>query len=371
MPIGVVMLLFACASGAVVSAANSTSRVPAESPAVKRGDFDPAAFSSRGELEKLRFVLEVLESRDRSLENFSCKVQQSTTNFRVRDGGGRHFLHRQDWELRRLGPKYWLKRIDYEYYRPDLAVRQAWLSSWDGSASRSMPATEAPKAEHFCHIRPVENHDAIYDHYNELLGFRTYAGNDRVAALIDFLRDAAKPDRELRIWDEQVKDMHAIHMRVREGDDRWDFWLDPARGYLVERSEWKSEHGAAYNSVSGELRAAEQVAGVWVPRKVVCVSGTSASEEATEMTYEATSVRIGHVTEQDVRLTIPKDARVFDTVRKIAYEPLANGKYRLLPIEDEHRVLHVPPRDAIVDRIDDETPGLYSISQDLPLRLRG
>jgi len=365
------MVLFACTSEMVAAADNSTGRVPAESPGVKRGDFDPALFNSWGELEKLKFILEMLELRDRSLENFSCKVQQSTTNFRVRDGGGRHFGYRQDWELKRLGPKYWLKRIEYEHYPPDSVVREVWLTNWDGAASRTMPAPESPKADHFCNIRPVENHDAIYDHYNELLGFRTYAGNDRVAALIDFLRDASKPDRELRIWDEQFKGMHAIHMRVQQGDDRWDFWLDPARAYLVERSEWKSEQGAAYNSVSGEVRAAEQVAGVWVPRKVVCVSGTSASEEATEMTYEATSLQLGQVTEQDMRLTIPKDARVFDTVRKIAYEPLANRKYKLLPIEDEQRVLHVPPRDAIVDRIDDDTPGLYSISQDLPLRLRG
>lgn len=319
--------------------------------------FDSAWFNALEEPQRLQFVIERLREHDRHTENFSCKVVETTEN-RHASGGGSWFICRHDCEFRRLGDKYWLKQMGYEFRRKDPIVRHASVMSWDGSAFRITTAPEDEDATPYFRITPTDESDRFPERYLEAIGFRMTERRGLSPGIGQFLSPGFDPNRQTSITAGRFDGTNGIGIRMSNvAGTSWELWIDPSRDYLIWHTDRKSQHRPRFIEAVTDVRSAEHVAGTWVPRKVVSVVTSSDIEPQSQITCDATSIALGNVREEDLRVADPKDARVYDEMRNVAYEPLPDGRFKLLPF-DTQGVEHVPPRTP-VDRIDEQTQKLY------------
>jgi len=333
---------------------------PALAAQVEPDVFDFGAFGALADADKLNFVLAVLDARDRSLENVAYKVRETYVNVR-KDNGARRFMTRHVYELRRIGDKCWMHRIDYKFHDPNGEVRAESIMNWDGKVAKGIgfpPYLGTPY--HQCRIDPKESGNFGYHRLGELLGFRIDADLTRRPVTVWF-RDAIDHGAKIEITEADVRGVRALSVLVRQGEWRRWLWLDPKHSFMTVRAEHIYGEKKEFMKGTLEVLTSEQVDGLWVPKKAIRQSGTYADQEQTEITYDVEQFSVGKVTDSDVDVVFPVGSHVVDTVQNISYVVLSDGKYKLLPLANpEARILHEPPQANITDRVDSSAAKSYT-----------
>jgi len=341
---------------AVVAAVSAQALAAQVEPDV----FDFGAFGALADADKLNFVLAVLDARDRSLENVAYKVRETYVNVR-KDNGARRFMTRHDYELRRIGDKCWMHRVDHKFYDPNGAVRAESIMNWDGKVAKGIgfpPYLGAPN--HQCRIDAKESENFAFHRLGELLGFRIEADSGRRPVTV-WLRDAIDHHAKIEITEADVRGVRTLSVLVRQGEWRRWLWLDPKHGFMTVRAEHVYGETKEFMKGTLEVVTSEQVDGLWVPKKAIRQSGTYAGQERTETTIDVEQFSVGKVTDSDVDVIFPVGSHVVDTVQNISYVVLPDGKYKLLPLANpEAHILHVPPQAKITDRVDSSAAKLYT-----------
>ena len=91
------------------------------------------------------------------------------------------------------------------------------------------------------------------------------------------------------------------------------------------------------------------------------MTGTSAYHEESEFKYDVTVFEIGTVKPGDVQIDFPAGTEVTDMVHNVAYEVLAAGKKKLLPmVITEKRMVRRPPTEDVTALPVEEAAKLYT-----------
>jgi hypothetical protein len=331
--------------------------------------FDWDAFRTGSAEQKVATVLMKIDSRDETLENIAYKARVTSVNVH-KETGSRRFMHKESFEFRRLEETFWLHMTQYAFEDEHAKdPRSEWEVNCDGKAWRSL-AVDGTVAV----IAPVGESSSFPPLWSNLiLGVRVESPF-KPETLVQWLRRATEAagagdaagnayTTTVRAEAQNYKGVETLHLDLREDKFHREFWLDPARGFMIIATTYGYADrggGAAYEVTAAQHVEGIGAAGVWVPKTIVGRQGPGFSEEQTELTYDVTDFRIGQLKEADVALPFPPDVKVYDRVRHIAYDPLPDGTFRLLPVEDERAGDRYTPTQRIVPKIDEMTPTLYN-----------
>ncbi len=324
---------------------------------------DPGAFALLNESEKQAFVLSVVQHRDAQLQNFSYQMTHSDENHDPKTGK-RHFWGEDTVGLKRLGLRLFLtvEALDSQG-RP-----QSYKAAWDGQNAKSLLHSPHRNIEYGGVIQNEEDDNFTYRAFNHILGLRIL---DSPNLTLEQWFDEATTREDCSIDIDVVEDggKSFLMFKVNHRYKYWQWFLDPQRDYMPVRAEVLYKYGDNYNSDSSLVQEAIQVDGLWVPKTVFRVTGTSASEEQTENTYQITAFARNMVSEEDFRIDFPPGTEVVDRIAGVAYKVLPNGGIELLPLADESGKILV--RDNSTPVVADNSTAETIKSQYTPLTPQG
>jgi hypothetical protein len=311
--------------------------------------FDFDAFRKASDEERILTLVASLDAREESLQNFSYKALETCVNVR-KDNGARSFVHKQSLEFKHLDDIFRLHVVDYGKDEAAKDVRGETDTRWDGGTGVRL--TSAGSAT----LGTLDSTPQLWP--NVILGVHLRTAADAPRPVVQWLRDAIHAGADIRADDQNYKGVPTLHLNVKQGDWRREFWLDPNRGFMTVALS--SVYGPNWSAATYEVTAARQVGGVWMPTKIVGRQGVYYTPEQSESTYDLGDITVNKLKEADLALPIPADAEVNDQIRHIRYHPLPDGTFKLLPtFDDLTGDQYQPPAENIVPKIDDQTPRLY------------
>ncbi|HZL35676.1 MAG TPA: hypothetical protein VFC78_10230 [Tepidisphaeraceae bacterium] len=317
--------------------------------------------------DRIHFALGILDSRDQQLSNFDYKLRETTTNVTIA-GGDRRFMVHDDYEVRRLAGTLWMRLIDYEYYNEEDDILAESVMNWDGKVARGIGYPPyLHTSYHQCRIDPTENDNFAYRSFNGILGLQVVVAR-RGYPIATMVRNAMARTGRAEAVAERWKGIDTLRLEVHEGCERWTFWLDPNRGYIIARFEYYCDiKPGVYNKKWDEILESRQIGGVWVPLKAIERRGVSGIPVETEIAYDVQTFTIGSVSASDVDITFPVGSQVVDTVQNISYFVLPNGKFKLKSLADPPaHVVHVAPKNPVVESVGASAVAKYK-TEDLVL----
>jgi thiol-disulfide isomerase/thioredoxin len=330
----------------LIGARVSRGTEPPPPPADAAPPWNPAAFNALDPAAKVAFVRSALAWREAKLNNFSYELSEIVQNVDAKTrevqkqmGAERHY------GLHRLGEKYLVTGIADSGYAGDVP-RRFW-ARWDGAVYRSF--TEAGhKNKASGSIRSEEHEILFYVEYNQMLGLREYGVylpsrsngvHSKPLTLVQWLDHFVASGKEATPRATLEKDDDGadwIELRVQSDQYRtYLYVLDPTRQYLPTRYSsvyrtGKFEHG-------GQIVAtqAQQVAGFWVPQRVVfTVKHATEPGQEQERIYTTSHFALGDVKENDLKVDFGRGAEVVDVTTHTAYHLDADKKPTAQPLAD-------------------------------------
>lgn len=309
------IVLGVLAVGIWAVAAGSGTR-PASRPVAAGGGL-PATMAATGDPVSVERLMAILQTREDQLRNFAYSLRESTC---VIDAKGTESLkEHRDVELRRKDGKSLLHSRHSNDTRPEQPPTDA-LMLWDGKAMRQIVAPATPQQHPQGLIGGAEP-DALRDiAYNHMLGYRVLGDFS-----IDMkLRKAVANHSTMTQWltrmvkekvpmtvevDQADRTLMVLKVRSRVGDQV--AWFDPQRGHMLVCFEYRAPGGAGVDR--SDVLESRQIAGIWVPIKVVRVSSSTRWPEKTQWIYEVKDLQVGVVKDDELKLEFAEGTDVIDT----------------------------------------------------------
>jgi hypothetical protein len=318
----------------------------------------PEQFNALDEHQKQDFVLKALDSRDAALQNIDFAVTEKLTNH-AKDGSGDRFMDKEEYEVRRLGEKFWMKFTSFEFYSDNNTIREQYLSGWDGSVSRRLaipPYSGRPVPTG--QIMPNEITSFRNAKYLSLLGFKMNVSM-KSTSIAGWLRDAIATSAAVHADMAEIDKRYLLHVHVAQGDWNRDLTLDATRGFMIVHI--RQDLGMGQMTSLLDVTDTQEIGGVWIPKKAVGTGTTYADREVTETDYDLQNFAIGSNSDSDVMIDFPAGTRVIDAVQKIDYDILPDGKFELHPLADSRaKTVRLPPENNVVSTTDHKTAASYT-----------
>jgi hypothetical protein len=300
--------------------------------------FDEETFTKLSPDERISFAVSCLQTREQLLENFSYKLVIRTSIFEA-NGGKEGDL--RDWKKKgdlsewrytfiRSGDKLFIRGQKVAW---DGKLLQDITQSWDGRERYIMPQpTKGTPAG----VVIDGNEPSVVDdvNYNLLLGYR--APGAPMALSLWLRLSVKKPKTSLDVSIDRTTGNLLLMVQMSEGKYNHNrLWLDPARGYLPVRYEyrggirdWEDKNPANWWWVA--LDEAKQFGDAWVPMKLTLQSGTR--DNMTREVYEAQQFSLEKPAPQDLTFEIPLGIRIVDGIRHQAYEIQKDGSKKFFDV---------------------------------------
>ncbi len=333
----------------ILIGATLSSRAAKPAPPTDAPPWNPAKFNALDPTSKVAFVRAALAWREAKLSNFSYELAEIVQNVDAKSrevkqqiGAERHF------GVQRLDEKYLVTGIADSGYAGDVP-RRFW-SRWDGAVYRSF--TEGgQKNEPSGSIRS-DQHDLLFQiEYNQLLGLREHgvylfgrsnSVHSKPLTLLQWLDHfiaqgkAATPQVSLE-KDEDGADW--IELRVQSDQYRtYLYVLDPGHQYLPTRYSSVYRTGKFEHGGQTVATQAQQIAGFWVPQRVVLtakiINDPKSQNQEQERIYPTSHFALGDVKEDDLKVDFGRGAEVVDVTPHTAYPLDADKKPTPQPLAD-------------------------------------
>jgi hypothetical protein len=270
--------------------------------------FDWPTFLSLPHDRQVERIVAAFAARDASLNNVSYKLRETHVNIN-RTTGGRRFMYKGDYELRRVANKLWMRQTNHEFYDPKADVRDLTLFTWDGNTGRGMLLVNGsnPLPEPHCWTQP-EEHEAFRTHKFGLLLFFRMDMDFESNTPARWLHNALAKGETIQISDDERDGARLLRVAVIEGKWVRHFLIDPARGFMMLKAQ--TSYDRDWGASTLEVLTSNQFAGIWISTKAVGLSGNYKGDERPETMYEVEDFRIGQVKDSDVELTFPADVKI-------------------------------------------------------------
>jgi hypothetical protein len=275
--------------------------------------------------EKRTLVLAALKERDRAIANLKYTLKEEMTNIGLDDGARRPLGHRQVGLRRHPASGYRVHTIDYE---ADGSFTSEWYFNSKGNEHRTLSrrGKDGPWIGSF---RASNSHVLSNCALNQLLGFRIL---DDGRTLLQWLESSVARGRRVEFTSLHGAGRPLIDVSVYHGLERRTFHLDPARGWMAVRMEYRYQFpDGRYNKEHTDVVQATEVGGLWLPLRAVRLSGTSATRVETEYVYAVSKIEVGHVTEADLDIVFPPHCVVHNFMTREKFRTDADG--RLVPVD--------------------------------------
>lgn len=309
------------------------------------GALDVKAFNDLGQDSRQTMILAGLETREAALQNFSYSLSAATDNRSLRDGSLRP-LRRESYTIKRTGGLLFLSGLRQG---PAGNTTAEFASNWNGKAGRSFTRFPNTTDSGLIHDKG-EDANFRYLRYNKMLGFRMVPNDGRKVTLAEWFRDAIAVRQPIETTAVQTDGKTLVIAKVNENGAIHTYTFDPSRGMMPVHYDYRDGTGKYYNRESLTVADAKQVEGLWVPVRVVLVSGTSTDEEETVNTFEVKEFTRRNVTEKECEVVFPPGTVVVDLVGRICYKILPSGAKEMRPWLD-------PATGKILD------PGITSVAE--------
>ncbi|MEQ9586635.1 MAG: hypothetical protein RJS97_01480 [Parvibaculaceae bacterium] len=230
---------------------------------------------------------------------------------------------RTDFQRHRLGESY---RVDTKQFGEDLEAKSKpplIQSGFNADEGVSRVRVQQPSGKITARIDTKQDIVIVHDRYSYWL---TGADVPDSEFLFTYLLKN-KDDWTLTTENEPslVKlsvPWKPLHSRNRAVGDK-HVWLDPARGYMPVRGEARWENDG-WRSEEFSVDEAQQIDGLWLPTTITEIIGSSSfgktmpnAVNVIETTTQ--NIKMGAVTEADVRVVFPKGTEVVDAIEGVAY----------------------------------------------------
>lgn len=321
-------------------------------------------FDQLSETRRRDFILAAMEQRYVAMSNLSYTVDVRTVRISLPDGE-RTLLFHDRIEFRRFADTFWMHgRYGRFQTEDDIAIDTA--TSWNGKNDRSLslPNPAATQGSQVGMVDITEANNFVSLQYNELLGLRTkgspVANSEPVFA---WIRDACKLGCKFEVPPASPSSS-TLSITVHQlADETRTYFLDISRGYMISRIEKiiKMKDTARTPDIYS-VETWQRAGGLWIPSLATYRGAEVAGRpRRAEVTYKLAEVSVGNVKQSDVDIIYPPGTKVIDNVNNAAYIVRPGGKYQLIPFGDANtHEVRVPPKDAVVTKIDVSTHTLYS-----------
>ena len=220
---------------------------------------------------------------------------------------------------------------------------------------------------HQCRIDSVANNNFTELHYFELFGLRILSVyEDKSLSLNSWLRELVTRRGQLVQINCALRDGKPaiqVLLTLPIGDQITEdtLWLDPEKNLMVTEMDYETRYPGGYVRSSHRVIESKLLSGIWVPVKTVRTGELSGHENKTEWVYDVTGFDLGSVQPSDVEVNFPLNSKVVDTIKHIAYFIRPGEQFDLLPLADTSaHLIHRPPAERRVDKIDSDTSKLYT-----------
>jgi hypothetical protein len=208
----------------------------------------------------------------------------------------------------------------------DGKIKRDFTQSWDGKEQRGTSVaghSGGPSGT----IRGSPSNNPQELRYNLLLGYRIKANFTTVpVTLSQWLQLPEKHRNSIEVEFDHSEADPFLLIHVTEGTYLHDrVWLDPSRGYMPVRYEYKStdEKGAAVNWERLKSHEAKKIGEVWIPMKATLETGTD--KEWDEVTFEVKRFILDKPTPDQLNVRFDIGMKIMDAVRMQAYKIQLDG----------------------------------------------
>ncbi|MCY2931487.1 MAG: thioredoxin-like domain-containing protein, partial [Planctomycetota bacterium] len=314
-------------TGQAAPATQPSATQPATAPG--KPTFDKAVFVRLPEKEKVTAVLAWLKWREAQLGNVAYAFTENSDNRSLRDGS-RRAMHRDWYSVKRAGNVLFLQGRQQD---ANGNIREEFTCNWKGTLGRAFGKFQG-------RIDGIITEDADDSNfksrrYNDILGLRVVQDGPKVS-LAQWVEQLAQEDAPIKVLLHLNDGEILVAIIVAEGSWSMAYFLDPKRDMMPVRFQYWSGNPVFNNSAGTIVTDSRQVDGFWVPMRVFCTSGTTASDEETEITCDVKEFTRGNVTEKDCEVVFPPGTKVTNLIDRTVNRVTAAGTMELvapLPLE--------------------------------------
>lgn len=275
------------------------------------------------EVERIRYVKELLRTRDALLSNISYHVVETHRNVHS-DGSRPDELPGSSYTVKRLWRTHWME-LDQS------ATHSGFKSTmnWDGKQARALTRFDG-KRQASGVITDQENANFRDRAYNQILGFRVLE-DGAAMTVAEWVAQYPKQATKVEAVIEHRDALSLLKVRVYNEYRQKTFWFDVNRGLTMVRTEYlyQPKTKTFYNKEFSEVLEAKEIDGIVVPTKVLRRAGSSVdTSKETEIVYLVTEVSIGSVKPADIEVAFPVNTRVIDDIKKVSYVVQSDGSQR-------------------------------------------
>ena len=318
--------------------------------------FDEETFKRLTPEERISFAVACLQAREQLLENFSYQLVMRTSIYEAND---RKEDELPDWKKKgdlaewryafiRSGDKFLVQGQQVAW---DAKTLQDITQSWDGRERHGM--TKPVNGARASIIIAGKEPSAVDNvRYNILLGYR--APGESMAPSRWLRLSVGKPQTSVDVDIDRTSGKPLLMIRIsREVYNHNRLWLDPARGYLPVRYEyrggirdWADKNPPNWSWVA--VDEAKQFGDAWVPMKLTVHTGIT--DSMTQQIYEVQQFSLGKPAPHDLTFDFPAGILIVDAIRHQAYEIQKDGSKKFLDyVNPDNGKLITPKEQAVAE----------------------
>ena len=202
--------------------------------------FDAGLFARLSAEERQEFIMAIMRDRDAALQNFSYEMKNRNTRFTPSDGS-RQPGSEKSYSLRRKGARLW-RRAEMVN---SAGALQTSVVTWDGTIMKSL--THLPEWGEESAYRGVvgDGEESFFSamQYNHILGLRVFGWPEETLSVVEWLGETLRRGYPMEASAVTDGGMPLVKFGVTVRYDRWEWTLDPSRGYMPVRCENVYKHG--------------------------------------------------------------------------------------------------------------------------------